>query len=215
MTTPPIAARNVSRRYERGSEIVVAVDDVTVELEAGVLYLLQGPSGSGKTTLLNMLAGWESPDSGRIEWHGEPADPAQLPWTQLAVVPQRVGLLPELTAEENVTLSYRAKGYHHHDVDDLFDALDLTDLHDALPEELSAGQQQRVSIARALAAVPTVMLVDEPTSSQDEESARTVLAELRAATRDGRVCFVASHDPIAIEYADVVFVMRDGRISQP
>lgn len=212
MNAPLLSARAVSRRYVRGSEVVVAVDLVTVELHAGTTYLLEGPSGSGKTSLLNLLAGWEQPDAGGIEWEGRPIDPRDLRWEHLAVVPQRVGLLPELTIEENVTLPFRLKGATHFDVTATLRALALGDLNDALPDELSAGQQQRASVARALVAAPRVLLVDEPTSSQDEESARLVLGGLGRAAESGSACLIASHDPIAVEFADSVLEMRDGRL---
>lgn len=207
-----IEAVELTKRYVRGREQVVAVDTVDYALEQGSLVVLQGPSGSGKTTLLNLLAGWERPDEGRVEWEGAPIDPRRLGWRELAVVPQRIGLLSELTAAENVRLTHRLRGAPADRVVESFERLGLAGLEDSFPDELSAGQQQRVSIARAVAADPLVVLVDEPTSSQDEDHARLVLAEFARLTRTGCACLVASHDPIAVEFADEVLSMRDGRV---
>ncbi|MBT8211681.1 MAG: ATP-binding cassette domain-containing protein [Acidimicrobiia bacterium] len=206
-----LSAIGVSRTYQRGSEIIRAVDDVTLHLEPGVVTVLQGPSGSGKTTLLNLLAGWERPDAGHIEWEGTDRDPSGLGWTDLSVVPQRVGLLSELSAIENVTLAARVRR-EATDLDGLFARFGLEELEHAFPDELSAGQQQRVAITRALADRPAVVLVDEPTSSQDEENAHLVLGEFRRLASEGGTCLIASHDPIALDYANRVIRMRDGRL---
>ena len=100
-----LAAVDVSRTFRRGPERILAVDGVSVGLVPGRLVVLEGPSGSGKTTLLNLLAGWERPETGEVQWRGAAIDPAKLDWSDLAVVPQRHGLLGELTALENVDSS--------------------------------------------------------------------------------------------------------------
>ena len=212
MTAPLMSAVAVSRWYRRGSETVHAVDGVTLHLEPGVVYLLQGPSGSGKTTLLNVLAGWERPGEGHVEWRGERVDPRSLTWSDLAVVPQRVGLLPEMTAGENAALAPRIGGDRRFEATASLIALGLADLEDSFPDELSVGQQQRVAIARALGGGPAALLADEPTSSQDEDHARIVLGALRSAAASGSMCLIAGHDPIAEEYADAVIIMRDGSL---
>jgi ABC-type lipoprotein export system ATPase subunit len=214
MSVPLLSAVAVAKSYRRGSETVTAVEGVSAALTAGSVHLLTGPSGSGKTTLLNILAGWEQPDAGEILWKGDPVDPGSLGWSQLAVVPQRVGLFPELTVDENAVLPLRVSGGHQPDLDALLGRLGLEGLGDAFPDELSAGQQQRVAVARALSIGPEALLIDEPTSSQDEEHARIVLAAVRAAAGDGSMCLVASHDPIAAEFADRVLDIRDGRVAE-
>lgn len=215
MTTPILSAVDVIRHYRRGSEIVRAVDGVTLHLHPASVYVLQGPSGSGKTTLLNLLAGWETPGEGTIEWRGAVTDPLGLGWPEMAVVPQRVALLPELTAGENVTLADRIRGVASTEVPALFWSLGLGDLEDAFPDELSAGQQQRVALARAFAARPAAVLVDEPTSSQDEEHAHLVLGAFARLAAEGAMCLIASHDPVVAEYADHLIGMRDGRLDEP
>ena len=201
----------VSKAYQRGPEVVQAVDDVTVAFPPGTMSLIVGPSGSGKTTLLNIISGWEEADSGEVQWGGQPR--GIVSWHDVALVPQRHGLLPTLTVMENVTLADRIAGHELHPGNELAE-IGLGELADALPTELSMGQQQRTAIARALAAAPKVLIADEPTSSQDEENARLVLDLLRGRAAAGSAVVVASHDPIAVEYADVVLTMRDGVLTQ-
>ncbi len=200
----------VSKAYQRGPETVKAVDDVTVRFAAEAMTLVVGPSGSGKTTLLNLISGWERPDSGWVLWEGRSG--ADLAWDEVALVPQRHGLLPTLTVAENVLLADRIAGRSPRGGDQVA-AVGLDHLGDSLPNELSMGQQQRAAIARALAAMPRALIADEPTSSQDEENARLVLGLLRDRAAAGSTVVVASHDPIAAEYADVVLAMRDGKLS--
>lgn len=209
-----LAAVAVSREFRRGGEVVQAVADVSLTLEPGRFVLLRGPSGSGKTSLLNLLAGWDRPDRGHVAWRGSVVDPATLAWADLAVVPQRLGLLDELTLRENAALPHRLAGGDPGEVDRLLQSLDLGDLADAFPAEVSAGQRQRAAVVRAAGVAPSVLLADEPTSSQDEASARRVFAEVRALAGAGAACLVAGHDPVGVEYADAVIDMRDGRIER-
>jgi putative ABC transport system ATP-binding protein len=206
-----LATEALTKRFRRGPEVVQAVVDVSVSFPDASLTLVVGPSGSGKTTLLNLLAGWEPPDSGVVLWQGEASDMARRSWSEVAVVPQRHGLLPELSIAENVVLADRIAG-RVSTGRDLLAAVGLGEVTDALPEELSMGQQQRTAVVRAVAAGAAVLLVDEPTSSQDEEHARLVLGMLGDAAAAGATVIVASHDPIAGEYADRVVAMRDGAV---
>ena len=108
--TAVLSTDAVERRYRRGSETIHAVDGVSVTLVPGEVTLLQGPSGSGKSTLVHLLAGWERPDAGSVLWNGDDVRPEMLRWDQLALVPQRLGLLPELSALENAVLPHRTSG---------------------------------------------------------------------------------------------------------
>lgn len=207
-----LRVENLTKSYTRGPETVWAVNDVTAVFKRRSVSLIVGPSGSGKTTLLNLLVGWERPETGSIFWLGEETDPSGLLWNDLAVVPQRLGLLEELSVSENIGLADRVAA-NKPEPSNLLATLDLEDLADALPGELSQGQQQRVAVARAIAANPAAVVFDEPTSSQDEEHARQVLEAIRSLAAGGATCIVASHDPIAPEYADSILVMRDGEIS--
>jgi putative ABC transport system ATP-binding protein len=190
---------------------VEAAVSVDLAVEAGSVTLITGPSGSGKSTVLHLLGGWEPFDRGVILWDGAEVAPAGLAWHEATLIPQRLGLFPELNAIDNVTLAHRVAGGDV-DTQPLMAALGLVGLEEAHPDELSHGEQQRIAVARALVGWPGLVLADEPSSSQDEESARRVFAAIRAAAESGAACLIAGHDPIAAEYSDRIVAMRDGRI---
>ena len=214
MTTDVIARLDrCSKAYRRGVETVHALRGVSLTLLPGELVAVAGPSGSGKTTLLNLLVGWERPDSGSVDWIGAVVPP---PWRTLGVVPQRLGLVEELTVAENVWLPMSLDpsralpdGY----VDGLLDALRIAHLGDRLPHQVSLGEQQRTAIARALVLRPAVVVLDEPTAHQDEDSATAVMVTLRHATLDGTCCVVASHAPDLLETVDRIVRLADGRVA--
>jgi putative ABC transport system ATP-binding protein len=207
--TPPVAAggelalrtEHLSRSYGQ----TVALDDVSLELFAGELGVVVGRSGSGKSTLLMLLGGWQRADHGSIDL------PAGRAWAALGYVPQRFGLVPELTVEENVGLPGRLAGAPV-PVNDLLERLGLDGLERRAVTELSIGQQQRVAVARALVLKPAVLVVDEPTSHQDLASAERVWSALGAAASDGAACLVATHEPDARERAHRSWTIDDGRI---
>ena len=171
--TTVVRVIDVTKRYRRGSEIVTAVDHVSLELSAGTITALVGPSGSGKTTLLNLIVGGDESDSGSIG-----GLPASARWSDLAVVPQQLGLLPELTIGENVRLPTRLGTRPALDVDDVMETLLLTALEDRPPEETSLGEQQRAAVARALVSGPSLLVADEPTSHQDGANTARVITAL-------------------------------------
>jgi ABC-type lipoprotein export system ATPase subunit len=192
-----LRAQEISKAYDG----TLALAAATLELRAGELGVVVGRSGSGKSTLLMLLGGWLDADRGRI-------DPRTRAWRDLAYVPQRFGLVPELTVEQNVELPARlveepADG-------ELLEQLDLSELRDRLPAEISIGQQQRVAIARALRLRPRILLVDEPTSHQDADHADAVWALLREAAGEGTACLVATHELDAERRADVSWRIESG-----
>jgi putative ABC transport system ATP-binding protein len=185
-------------------EGVVVLADASVSVRAGELALVVGRSGSGKSTLLMLAGGWIEPDRGT-------AEPATTPWQELAYVPQRFGLVPELTVEENVELPARLVGAAPDS--GFFARLAIDELRGRYPAEISIGQQQRVAIARALRLDPPVLLVDEPTSHQDTAHAELVWAALVAAAAGGSACLVATHELDARHRADRWWQIEDGRLS--
>ena len=207
----------VSKSYRRGTEVVRAVQDANVTLLEGELVGLVGRSGSGKTTLLNIASGWERPDEGRVEV-GD-VDPAEsLPtWSDVSVVPQRLGLIDELTIRENI--EYPARLSRRLDevrwlVEGLIDSLGLDGLQTRYPSETSVGEQQRAAIARALVLSPRLLLADEPTGHQDRGSADAVFEALRRAGEEGTTCLTATHNEDIVRYLDRILSMSDGRIEE-
>jgi putative ABC transport system ATP-binding protein len=211
--TPVLRARGLEKTHRRGAEQVHALRGVGIEVRPGELVALLGRSGSGKTTLLNCLLGWERPDRGSVEVPGA-ADPAAAPWTTVAVVPQRFGLLDELGLADNVALAARlaALPRPREAAVEALGALRLAHLADRLPGEVSLGEQQRTALARALVVRPAFLVADEPTGQLDEELTGHVLTRLRVACAAGTGVLVASHDPAVVAAADRVVRLEDGRL---
>ena len=216
MSDAGLAADDLHKTYRRGREEVRALRGVDLELRSGELVALLGRSGSGKTTLLNCLLGWERPDRGTVALPGG-ADPAGAPWSVLAVVPQRFGLLEELSLLDNVALPARLAGAANPEAAALqaLTALRLGPLAERVPAEVSLGEQQRTAIARALVLRPAFLVADEPTGRLDEELSVHVLGVLREACAEaGTGVLVASHDPLVVAHADRVLRLDDG-VLQP
>jgi ABC-type lipoprotein export system ATPase subunit len=201
------------RRHRRGAETVTALAGVDLAVHGGELVVVTGPSGSGKTTLCHVLAGLDAPDEGQVRRAPGTATPPT--WHEVAVVPQRLALVAALTLGEQQWLARRCRPAHLDrpavDVGALNDRLDLTSVLDRRPEELSHGERQRGAIARALVADPVLVLLDEPTSSQDEEHLELVVHELAAAADRGVAVLVTAHDPRVVEVATRRVRLVDGR----
>ena len=213
--TEALSATDLHKSYRRGREEVHALRGVGVRLDRGELVALLGRSGSGKTTLLNCLLGWERPDRGTVHVPGT-TDPADAAWSDVAVVPQRFGLLEELTLADNVALPARLAGLPDPSsaAVETLERLRLGALADRLPAEVSLGEQQRTAIARALVVRPAFLVADEPTGRLDEDLSVHVLTVLReSCARAGTGALVASHDPLVMAHADRVLRLEDGRLT--
>jgi putative ABC transport system ATP-binding protein len=218
---PILSARDVVRTYT-GAQRVEAVRGVSFDLMPKDFVALMGPSGSGKTTLLGALAGLDPPDAGSVAWRGRPVtslstgERIALRRTGMGVVFQSFGLLPTLSAIENVELPLRVAGVPLAEARARAEAwlarLGLDDRLHNRTFELSAGQQQRVAVARALVADPEVVLADEPIAEVDTENADLVLDALWDVIRRGGAVLAATHNPEALRYANRVLLYRDGRI---
>ncbi|MFZ0664839.1 MAG: ATP-binding cassette domain-containing protein [Acidimicrobiales bacterium] len=212
-----LSASGVTRTFMRGSEEIKALKGIDLDLRRGELVALVGRSGSGKTTMLNVLCGWEVPDSGTVCWNGNAEmDVAKVNWAGMALVPQSPGLLDDMTVSENVGLACRLRGDREDvtrvRVDDLLESLGLLQLAGRLPTELSLGEQQRTSVARALVLQPDVLLADEPTAHQDPGFMQKVIDAIRSVVDSNRACLVASHNSEILKAADRVIEMSDGRL---
>lgn len=206
--TAAIELRHVSRLYRQRGEVVAGTVDATLVVEPGEVIGIVGPSGSGKTTLLNLVIGWESPDEGVVVRAGD-----QSTWSDLAVVPQAIGLLDELTVVENIELPARLGNHQHEPAEGVLESLDMVGLGHRLIDELSMGEQQRVAVARALAYRPRLLVADEPTAHLDERRALIVAGRLAALGGSGSAVLIATHDRRILDDCGRVLVMRDGHLS--
>jgi putative ABC transport system ATP-binding protein len=204
-----LVARGLRKDYRRGPETIHALTDGTLDLGRGEVAALLGRSGSGKSTLLALLSGLARPDAGELGYEPGSRKPAGLAWRELAFLPQRFGLLPELSVRENVEFPARLAGIGS-DVEPLLVRLGLAELAERPPQETSIGQQQRTALARALVLGPTVLLADEPTSHQDAGWRDEVWRLLVDAAESGTACLVATHEDEIARYANRVWHVDGG-----
>ena len=210
--------------HGEGASAVRALDGASLEVARGEVVAIMGPSGSGKSTMLHLLGALETPTSGEVSLGGERYDGlgdaglTRIRRDRIGFVFQFFNLLPALSAEENVMLpaliaGERAVGAAAR-ARDLLRQVGLGDRVEHLPSEMSGGEQQRVSIARALLRDPEVVLADEPTGNLDSRSSAEVLELLRRLSSEERQTLVmVTHDPGAAAIADRVVFLRDGRVA--
>jgi ABC-type lipoprotein export system ATPase subunit len=187
----------------------VVVHDVSFRVGAREIVVLAGRSGSGKSTLLHLVAGVMAPTHGTLEvLDGSAATRGD--WATVSLMPQRSAVSGELTVLENVVLPAALRG---REMDpQLLESLGLLAIRDRPATDTSLGEQQRVSLARALVLGPALVLLDEPTSHQDDDHVELVLATMRAARDAGSALLVATHDQRVIDIADRVVRLEQGRV---
>ncbi|MBQ1409935.1 MAG: ABC transporter ATP-binding protein [Oscillospiraceae bacterium] len=209
---------NVSRIYQSGDHALRALDKVSFTLDEGKFVVILGPSGAGKSTLLNLLGGLDSPSEGKITVGGR--DISQLSDNELAdyraatvgFVFQFYNLIPTLTVYENVKLVSEISP-NALDAREMIDKVGLLDHLNNFPSELSGGEQQRISIARALCKNPKILLCDEPTGALDSETGVMVLKLLLEMARNyGKTIVVVTHNQNIAKMADVVIRVKSGKI---
>lgn len=223
---PILESRNVVREYHMKAETVRALSDVSVSVEQGEFVAILGSSGSGKSTLLNLFGGLDRPTGGEILFDGQSLAPlsswdmSRYRLRSVGMIFQSFNLIPTMTARENVSLALAFAGLSKSDRRrrslELLDRVGLSQRADHLPSELSGGEQQRVSIARAIANEPQVLLADEPTGNLDSNRATEVinlLDEMRK--RDGKTIVLVTHDhELANRYASHVVRLKDGKVME-
>jgi len=220
-TSVAASVHHLTKTYGDGLARVVALDDVSVDLEAGCFTAVMGPSGSGKSTLMHCCAGLDTADSGSVLIGDSDLtrlkDKAltELRRDQIGFVFQSFNLVPTLTAEENILLPLAIAGRKPDAgwYESVIETVNLADRLTHKPKELSGGQQQRVAIARALVSRPRIVFADEPTGNLDSRSGAEVLELLRSSVDDhGQTVVIVTHDPVAAAYCDRVLFLADGRI---
>jgi len=216
-----IEVADIQKIYEEGSVRVHAVKGVTLSVDAGQLVLLMGPSGSGKTTLLSMMGCILKPTKGSLRIMGEEVinwNENSLPLTRrrhIGFIFQHFNLLSALTALENVEVSLNLKGIKGKEGNriarDLLEQVGLGDRCDFLPMDLSGGEKQRVSIARALAGKPSIILADEPTGNLDSQTGRKVIELIKQlAVKESKSIVIVTHDSRITDLADRIYHIEDG-----
>jgi putative ABC transport system ATP-binding protein len=217
--------RELVKHYTTGSEIVRAVDGVSLTVAPGELVALYGPSGSGKTTLLLLTAGLLEPDSGSVLFGGR--DVTRLPTSEGACYRRReVGfvfqsfhLMQGASALDNAALKLLGDGWTLRDARRVtrpwLDRMGLGARVEHPPDKLSMGERQRVAIARALAGGPRLLLTDEPTGNLDSKRSREILALLRDICHEQDIPgLLVTHDPQATAFVDRVHTLRDGHLAE-
>jgi putative ABC transport system ATP-binding protein len=221
---PILEAREVTKRYELGKVTVEALRGVSMVVAPGEFVALMGPSGSGKSTLLQLLGGLDQPTSGAVVFEGNDishltdAQATKLRRERTGFVFQAFNLIPLLDVRENIELPFTIAGGSkdaRERVRQVIELVELTGKEDHRPDQLSAGEQQRVAVARALVTRPSVLLADEPTGNLDYTNSGQLLNALwRSCEEGGQTIVLVTHDARAAAYADRVLVIGDGRIEE-
>ncbi len=213
-----IKLSNVSKIYQSGSTEIRALDHVNLEIKKGEFAVVLGPSGSGKSTLLNLIGGMDVVSEGAIEIDGEnistksAAEMENYRRDMIGFVFQFYNLIPSLTVRENVDI-VTSLTKDHLDVDDIIDSVGLGERKSLFPFNLSGGELQRLSIARAVVKKPKILLCDEPTGALDTKTGIRILKLLKETARDhGITLIIVTHNSKIKEIGDTVIELKDGKI---
>lgn len=214
-----IDIKNANKQYGEGETLVKALDNVSISLDKGKIYVILGPSGSGKSTLLNMIGGLDSLNSGEIVISGRNISHANKKHMtdyrreDVGFVFQFYNLIPDLTVQENIEVVSDISEQPMN-IDEVMDALDISKYRARFPKELSGGQQQRVAIARALIKNPRLLLCDELTGALDSKSSKSVLQFIEKVNRTfGTTIIIITHNEAIAGMADTVIRIKDGQVA--
>jgi putative ABC transport system ATP-binding protein len=218
-----IRCEQLTREYRKGENTIRPLDALDLAVPRADFLALMGPSGSGKTTLLNLIAGIDSPTSGRLEVDG--TDISKMKASRLAqwrahnigYVFQLYNLIPVLTAYENVELPLLlhalTRKQRHHRVSEALERVGIADRHDHYPRQLSGGQEQRVAIARAIVTEPEIIVADEPTGDLDKSSAMDIMSLLQRMNQEfNKTIIMVTHDPATAQFASRTLHLDKGRL---
>jgi putative ABC transport system ATP-binding protein len=224
MSQPLLQIKNVDKVFRRGSEDIHVLQNLNLDVPEGEFLALMGPSGSGKSTLLNLIGGLDRPSKGEVIIGGETIadlnDRELAAWRSrhIGFVFQLYNLLPALNAERNVEipllLTPLNKAERKRHVEIALSVVGLSHRTKHYPRMLSGGEQQRVGIARAIAADPTILLCDEPTGDLDRKSGDEILSLLQALNREqGKTIIMVTHDPHASHRATRTLYLNKGQLT--
>ena len=216
-----LKVENLSKIYGKGDAKVIALNDISFEVEEGEFIAITGPSGSGKSTLLHSIAGLEKPSSGTVYFYDKniyemnKKDLTILRRQKIGIIYQFYNLIPNLTVEENILLPIELdrKKVDKNKLEDILKFLNLENRKKHLPNELSGGQQQKVAIGRALMINPTIILADEPTGNLDSKSSKEIIDLLQKANKEYKQTIIMiTHNLEIAKLADRILHIEDGKI---
>ena len=213
---------DVSKKYRYGDQIVTALDNVNLEIKTGEIIVILGPSGAGKTTLLNVLSGLDRPSEGKIMFEGKDiAKYSESKITKfrkdnLGFIFQTYNLLEHLNVYENVMVGASlGKNKNKEHINKIIDVVGLSKHKKKYMHELSGGEQQRVSIARAIVKNPKIMFADEPTGALDEKTGKKVLETLVKVNETlGTTMIIVTHNPGIAKIGDRILHVNSGKIDK-
>ncbi len=216
-----LRVEDLTKIYGKGESRVKALDEVSFSVEKGEFIAIVGPSGSGKSTLLHMLGGVEKPTSGRVFVDGKDIyeqndeELAVFRRRQIGLIYQFYNLIPILNVKENISLPFLMDGRNVNEsrLEELLEVLDLKNRQNALPGQLSGGQQQKVSIGRALINAPALVLADEPTGNLDSKNSQEIVELLKKSNKEYKqTLFLITHDENIALQAERIIFLDDGKI---
>ena len=216
-----LRVENLIKEYANGEKKLVALDDVSLKIEQGEFVAIVGPSGSGKSTLLHIIGGIDKPTSGKVFVSGtditilKPDKMTIFRRRNIGIIYQFYNLIPTLNVEDNIILPILldSKKVDHNKLDETIKLLGLENRRKAMPSELSGGEQQRASIARALMNEPSIILADEPTGNLDSKASKEIVELFRYYNKAYKqTLLIVTHDERIALQADQIIELRDGKI---
>lgn len=212
---------NLKKIYGKDESKVVALDNISFDVEEGEFIAIIGPSGSGKSTLLHTIAGLENPTGGKVYFYNKniyemsKKNLTILRRQKIGIIYQFYNLIPTLNVEENILLPIKLdkKKVDNRKLNQIMEFLNLTNRKNHLPSELSGGQQQKVAIGRALIINPTIILADEPTGNLDSKSSNEIIQLLKKANKEYKqTIIIITHNLEIAKLADRIIKMEDGKV---